>query len=90
MATETDVIELHIDHDGPRAEALEKHYRAILDGKPLLIWGDVTDADLEFVLTRLPHRGLAVNMVVPSVEAAHQAWDRAMNLASTSTAVRTA
>ena len=80
MGTKTDVIELHIDHDGPRAEALEAHYRAILAGKPLLIWGDVTDADLEFVLTRLPHRGLAVNIVVPSVEAARQTWDRAMSL----------
>lgn len=80
MASGTDVIELHIDHDGPRAEALEMHYRAILEGKPLLIWGDVTEADLEFVLTRLPHQGLAVNLVVPSVEAARQTWERAMDL----------
>jgi hypothetical protein len=57
MATKTDVIELHIDHDGPRAEALGMHYRAILNSKPLLIWGDLTEADLEFVLTRLPHQG---------------------------------
>ncbi len=81
MAANTGVIELHIDHDGPRAEALESHYRAILAGKPLFIWGDVTEADLEFIMTGLPHQGLAVNMVAPSAEAAHEAWDRAMSLA---------
>ena len=80
MAAKTDVIELHIDHDGPRAEALERHYRAILAGKPLLIWGDLTDADLDFVMTRLPHQGLAVNAVIRSVEEARQMWERAAHL----------
>ena len=80
MTARTSVIELHIDHDGPRAEALEAHYRAILAGKPLLIWGDLTEADLHFILTRLPHQGLAVNMVAGSVEEAHQTWDRAASL----------
>ncbi len=79
-ATKLDVIELHIDHDGPRAEAIEQHYRRALESKPLLIWGDVTAADLEFILTRLPHRGLAVNIVVDSVEEARAMWDRGMSL----------
>lgn len=60
-------VELHIDHDGPRAEALEPHYRAILERKPLLVWGDLTGADLEFILSRVPRRGLAVNMIAGSV-----------------------
>jgi len=77
MAAKTDVIELHIDYDGPRAEALEKHYRVILAGKPLLIWGDLTEADVDFIMTQLPAQGLAVNAVVPSVEAARRTWDRA-------------
>jgi len=80
MAAKTDVIELHIDHDGPRAEALEMHYRAILAGKPLLIWGDLTNADLDFVMTQLPHQGLAVNTVISSVEAAQQMWERVADL----------
>jgi hypothetical protein len=66
MAAKTEVIELHIDHDGPRAATLESHYRTVLAAKPLLIWGDLTEADLEFVLTRLPVEGLAVNIVAPS------------------------
>jgi hypothetical protein len=73
LLTETDLaaIELHIDHDGPRAAALEAHYRTILEKKPLYIWGDLTRADLEFVFEKLPHAGLAVNVVVESVEEAH-------------------
>ncbi|MGD0500836.1 MAG: hypothetical protein ABSC23_20675 [Bryobacteraceae bacterium] len=80
MTAKTEVIELHIDRDGPRAEDLEKHYRVILAGKPLLIWGDLTDADLDFVLTQLPVQGLAVNIVAPSMVAAQQTWDCATRL----------
>jgi hypothetical protein len=69
--TDLAAIELHIDHDGPRACGLEEHYRTILAVKPLLIWGDLTGADLDFVFERLPHPGLAVNVVVSSVEEAH-------------------
>ena len=71
VKTDLAAIELHIDHDGPRASALEPHYRTILAEKPLLIWGDLTREDLEFVFSRLPRRGLAVNVVVSSVEEAH-------------------
>lgn len=78
IASDVDVIELHIDRDGPRAEALEKHYAAILEQKPLLVWGDVTAADLEFLLTRLPHRGLAVNVVVNDAGEAHGIWEKAL------------
>jgi Uroporphyrinogen decarboxylase (URO-D) len=74
-------IELHIDHDGPRAEALADHYRLILERKPLLVWGDLTEADLEFVLTQLPRPGLAVILVADSVEDAHRMWDKAMGYA---------
>jgi hypothetical protein len=78
VKTDLAAIELHIDHDGPRAEALSEHYRTILAEKPLLIWGDLTEADLEFVFTRLPKEGLAVNVVVASVDEARAVWDRAM------------
>jgi hypothetical protein len=73
-------IELHIDYGGPRAEELYPHYQAILESKPLLVWGDITGADLEFLLTRLPHRGLAIEPVVKSAEEARAVWERAMAL----------
>ncbi len=68
------VLELHIDHDGPRAAVLAPHHRKILKTKPLLIWGELTDEDLEFVMTELPGQGLAVNVVAGSVQEAHRLW----------------
>ncbi len=78
--TPLSAVELHIDYGGPRAAALEQHYRAVLERKPLFVWGDITPDDLEFLLTRLPRQGLAVQVVVQSVEEAHEIWDRAMGL----------
>lgn len=78
VSTDLAAIELHIDHEGPRAEALEPHYRTILAAKPLLIWGDLIEADLDFIFSHLPHEGLAVNVVAGSVEEARAIWDRAM------------
>lgn len=76
-ASEISAIELHIDYGGPRAEDLLAHYETILAAKPLLVWGDVTDRDLEFLLTRLPHRGLAIEPVVSSANEARRIWERA-------------
>ena len=84
VETDIDVIELHIDQGGPRAETLEPHYRTILEKKRLLVWGDITEEDLEFLLTRLPAQGLALSIVVPSPDDAERVWDRAMSLLETS------
>jgi hypothetical protein len=78
VSTNLAAIELHIDHDGPRAEALEQHYRTVLGTKPLLIWGDLTQTDLDFIFSRLPHQGLAVNVVVDSAQEAQAVWERMM------------
>ncbi len=75
VRTQLAAIELHVDHDGPRAAALEPHYRTILAEKPLLIWGDLTADDLQFVFTQLPRQGLAVNVVVCSVDEARAIAD---------------
>lgn len=77
VTTDLSAIELHIDHDGPRAEALWDHYRRILTAKPLYIWGDVTGEDLEFIFTRLPRQGVAVNAIVESPEQAQALWESA-------------
>jgi hypothetical protein len=75
-----DVIELHIDHHGPTAAQLEPHYRTLLERKPLLIWGDLTAADVRFALTELPAAGLAVNVVIDRPERAREIREMAMNL----------
>ncbi len=74
------VVELHLDFDGPRAEKLAPHHRTLLKSKPLLVWGDVQASDLEFMLAELPSEGLAINLIVGSVEEAHRIWDHAMEL----------
>ena len=56
--------------------------RSILSRKPLLIWGDLRPEDLDFLMSELPHRGLAINAVVASVEEAHAIWDTASRLRS--------
>jgi hypothetical protein len=78
LRTRTDAIELHIDKGGPSAEELSRVHAQVLSKKPLLIWGDLTAQDLEHVLRTLPHEGLAVNMVVSSVEEAKDVWKRAL------------
>ena len=50
-ASPLSALELHIDHDGPRAAALAAHYETMLAAKPLYVWGDITAEDLECLLT---------------------------------------
>jgi hypothetical protein len=80
LDTDVAVIELNVDHDGPRAASMADLLRSILSRKPLLIWGDLLPEDLDFLMTELPHRGLAINAVVASVEEAHAIWDAASRL----------
>jgi len=69
-------IEIHIDKGGPRAAELYQQYMKVLKVKPLIIWGDLTLNDLEFIINNLPHEGLAVNMVVSSPEEAKKIWEK--------------
>ena len=57
-------IELHIDEGGPSAEELWPKHMKILNKKPLLIWGDISQKDLDWIFSNLPHEGLAVCTVV--------------------------
>lgn len=72
------VLEIHVDKGGPRAEELYKYHMKALENKPLVIWGDILDEDLAYILDRLPCEGLAVNMAVSSPEEARKIWDTAI------------
>ena len=74
-----DVIEMHIDKGGPTAEQLFQTHLKVLARKPLLIWGDLSEADLDFVLANLPHPGLAISVVVESPEQAARYWGKLAN-----------
>ena len=69
-------LELHLDEGGPSAAALEGTYRKILAQKPLVVWGNIGEADLDWLMRHLPAAGLAIITVVPSPERAAEIWNR--------------
>jgi hypothetical protein len=67
-------LELHIDSGGPSAEALYDRHLAILRERPLIIWGDISPADLDWLFAKLPPQGLAIITVVQTPEQARELW----------------
>ena len=69
-------LELHVDEGGPGAPELYDTHRRILERSPLLIWGRLSDRDLDWIFSRLPPRGLAVNAVVAGPDEARRIRER--------------
>jgi hypothetical protein len=69
-------IELHVDQGGLPAEKLWDKHQRILARKPLLIWGQLTRQDLDWIFSQLPPQGLAVMTVVEDHEQAKEIWQR--------------
>ena len=69
-------LELHIDQGGPSAEQLYETHLKILNSKPLIIWGDIPERDLEWIFEKLPPQGLAVNTVVRDKDEAARLWSK--------------
>jgi hypothetical protein len=67
-------LELHIDSGGPSAQALYERHLAILRQRPLIIWGDIPKADLDWLFANLPPQGLAIITVVDTPELARELW----------------
>jgi hypothetical protein len=65
-------LEIHVDDGGQRAEDLYERHMEVLSRKPLLIWGKLTDEDLDYIFEKLPDRGLAVQAVVETREEAER------------------
>lgn len=68
------VLELHIDSGGPSAERLYERHLAILKERPLVIWGDIPPAGLDWLFRNLPPEGLAIITVVESAQQAQELW----------------
>ena len=71
-------LELHIDEGGPSAEKLFPVHLEILDKKPLIIWGNLQEPDLDWIFGKLPARGLSVITCVNFPEEARLIWDTYM------------
>lgn len=74
------ILELHIDAGGPSAEQLFDVHKEILAHKPMLIWGDIGDEDLEWIFLNLPRQGLAVQKVVKNAQEAEYVWNMSERL----------
>lgn len=72
-------LELHIDEGGPSAEELYDVHCAILENSPLLIWGALSGDDLDWIFSRVPAQGLAIQAVVNTVDEAKSIWHRCAN-----------
>jgi len=80
MKTPLSAIELHRDTGGAGIEELFGYHRTVLAKKPLILWGNLSENEFESILTRLPHRGLAVIAAVESLPQCQTFWDLAMRI----------
>jgi hypothetical protein len=69
-------LELHIDNGGPTAESLQHVYEKIMKHKPLIIWGEIPESDLNWIFNNLNPKGLAIITVVNGPEEAERLWKR--------------
>ncbi|MBE9509780.1 MAG: hypothetical protein IMY71_02795 [Bacteroidetes bacterium] len=71
-----DALEIHIDAGGPSAEQLFNVHKEILSEKPMIIWGDIPETDMDWIFSKLPVEGLAVLTVVDAPERSADLWER--------------
>ncbi len=71
-------IEMHVDEGGKTGRELNEYHVKILAERPLLIWGQLSDDDLDYIFSELPCKGLAVQTVVETPEKAHRLWEKYM------------
>ena len=69
-------LELHIDEGGPSAEELSEKYHSILSTKPLIIWGDISEKDMDWIFSNLPPEGLSVITIVKNCNEAKEIWHK--------------
>jgi len=79
VKTNIGAIELHRDIGGPMAKDLFSYHTMILEKKPLIIWGDLTNEDLDYILEELPAKGLLVIPVVKDIQQAREIWKNLIN-----------
>lgn len=66
------VVQVNKDVGGPTVAEMLPVLAKIMDTRGLILWGDLTIADLETIKLRLPCRGLALHVVAPTLEEARE------------------
>jgi hypothetical protein len=66
------VIEVNKDVGGPSVAEMLPVLSKIMQTRGLILWGDLTIADLEVVKRNLPCRGLGLHVVAPTLAQAHE------------------
>jgi hypothetical protein len=64
------VIQINKDVGGPPIKDMLGVFQKVLDTKRLVIWGDLTQDDLEIILRELPYEGLYLHIVTETPEEA--------------------
>ena len=76
LDTDLSALELHLDKGGQSARELLSVYRDILECKPLLIWGEISEDDLAVITHELDPAGLALQIGVKTPEQAQDIYRR--------------
>ncbi len=48
----------------------------MIEKVPLLIWGNIGERNMDWLFSKLPHAGLAINTTVDSPEQARTIWEK--------------
>ena len=66
-------VQINKDVSGPTVEQMIPVFRKVLEaGKRLIVWGNLTEEEIRLVMRKLPHMGLFLNVISPSVDEAKQ------------------
>jgi hypothetical protein len=76
MCPDLTVIEINYDEVGPKLEELLPAFGEVLNHKPLLINGYMSDDEIDMILERLPYRGLCLQPVVATVDEGRRVFQR--------------
>lgn len=73
-------VQINKDVSGPTVEQMLPVFQRVLDAdKRLIVWGDLTEDEVQMIITTLPHKGLFLNIISPTVEQAKEMQKKITN-----------
>ena len=66
-------VQINKDVTGPTVEEMIPVFHRVLNaGKRLIVWGDLTNAEVTMLMEELPHHSLFLNVITPTVDGAKE------------------